>query len=240
MDMLRICYCEDEPSQAELLKSKVLSWAEKNEVRAAVDLYTSVEEFLFKTMSFSYDLLFLDIAMKGTNGMELAKKVREKDKDVTLVFVTSDPSFVFDGYEVGAYRYLMKPIGNQKLCEILEYVRTKQNADTSCIMMKVENANQRILLRDVMYIEVQGHYVNIHLSEGRITTIKTSFCDIVKQMNAERESLIQTHRSYAVNLYHIVKIGRTECHLVNGEVIPVSKSAYKPLNDAFIKYNLER
>ena len=60
--------------------------------------------------------------------MELARKIREKEKDVILVFVTSDASYVFDGYEVGAYRYLMKPVDEKKLWEILDYART-QNAE---------------------------------------------------------------------------------------------------------------
>ncbi len=235
---LRICYCEDEAAQAEFLKKKVELWAGTKQIKASVDLYSSAEEYLFKTEKFDYDVIFIDISMKNMNGMELAKQIRADDKDVILVFVTSDPSFVFEGYEVDAYRYLMKPINDSKLFEILEYAGTRNLADHSCIVVRTDSRNQRIRLCDLLYIEVQGHYVDMHLADGRVVKVKSSFSDILSQVNAADGHLIQTHRSYAVNLSHVVRIGRTECCMDAGERIPVSKSAYRELNEAFIRYSL--
>ncbi len=237
---MRICYCEDETAQAEYFRKRVLAWAAEKRMDVCVDVFESAEEYLFKADTISYDAIFLDIAMRKMNGMELAKRIRANDKNTILVFVTSDPSFVFDGYEVDAYRYLMKPIHEEKLCEILEYAGTRSKTDHSCIIVRTDSENQRIMLCDLLYVEVQGHYVNMHLVDDRVITVKMSFSELLSQVNSAEGHLVQTHRSYAVNLPHVVRIGRTECHIDDGGCIPVSKSSYKKLNEAFIDYNLGR
>ena len=99
--------------------------------------------------------------------MELARKIREKEKDVILVFVTSDASYVFDGYEVGAYRYLMKPVDEKKLWEILDYARTQNAEDNgNYILVKKDGQSVRVDLNDMLYIEAQKHYVNLYLDRS--------------------------------------------------------------------------
>lgn len=237
---MRICYCEDEIAQAKLLKKQVENWAGINNVNIHMELFESAEEFLFKAEQFDYDLIFLDISMNKMNGMELAKKIRETDEKVVLVFITSDQSFVFDGYEVGAYRYLLKPIVEKKLYEILSYVECNLREKTvDDMVIKIKNENVRIAFDEILYLEVQGHYVKIHRDSAETLSIKVSFSELLKTINQYKEKCVLAHRSYAVNIVKISRIGRTECTLVNGEKIPISRSAYKGLNDAFIKYNLE-
>ena len=112
---MTICYCEDESAQAKAFAIKIDQWAKNKNMAVRKDLFECAEEYLFKAEQNAYDVIFLDISMRGQNGMELARQIREKEKDVILVFVTSDASYVFDGYEVGAYRYLMKPLDEEKL-----------------------------------------------------------------------------------------------------------------------------
>ena len=95
---MTICYCEDESAQAKVFSIKIDQWAKNKNIAVHTDLFESAEEYLFKAEQNTYDVIFLDISMRGQNGMELARKIREKEKDVVLVFVTSDASYVFDGY----------------------------------------------------------------------------------------------------------------------------------------------
>lgn len=237
---LRICYCEDETAQAEWLRKKVLGWAEKNQVPVHMDLYASAEEFLFKAEGASYDLLLLDIAMKEMNGMELARKVRERDPEAVLVFVTSDPGFALEGYEVDAYRYLMKPVREDKLFEVLAYCRTRESGEEQSVLLKAEGEMCRIMRKNILYMEARGHYVELHLCGQEPLVVKAGFADILMEINAGSEALVKIHRSYAVNPGHVARIGRTDCCLTDGERLPVSKSAYQHLNEKFIQYHLER
>ncbi|MCR5374539.1 MAG: LytTR family DNA-binding domain-containing protein [Lachnospiraceae bacterium] len=234
---MRICCVEDEIAQGELLKKRILAWGESNNIQVNMDIYKSANEYLFNADKCAYDLIFLDIRMDDINGMELARQIREKDKDVLLVFVTSERGFVFEGYEVNAYRYIIKPISDEKLADVLEYAKNNAVRDEGSIVLKVDNETIRIMRNDIAYIEVKGHYVDIHTMSD-IITHKTSFEDIMELLNENSVFFIKTHRSYAVNIDKILKIGRTEVTLITKETVPVSKSMYQPVNKAFIKYNL--
>lgn len=252
---MRICYCEDETAQAQLLKAQIGKWADKHNTACRIDLYQSAEEFLFKTKAYTYDLLFLDIAMSKMNGMELAGKIREKDPDVEIVFVTSDKSYVFDGYEVNALRYLVKPIEVKKLYEVLDLVSDHMKSEKKdYVVFKVENETVRIPTDDIAYVEACGHFVEIYRISGGNVPLKDSFAHVLEVLNAAgkvrnaggrgnlitgMELFVLAHRSYAVNLKMVDQIGRTECILSDGSRVPVSRNAYKRLNEAFIRFNME-
>ncbi len=210
-------------------------------MKVRTDLFECAEEYLFKAEQNSYDVIFLDISMRGQNGMELARQIREKEKDVILVFVTSDASYVFDGYEVGAYRYLMKPVDEKKLWEILDYARTqKEVEEENYILVKKDSQSVRVNLKDIIYIEAQKHYVNLCMENKESINIKTAFTELLQETQEKSDTILLTHRSYAVNIEKVVRIGRTECVLSDSSVIPVSRSFYKEVNEAFIKYHLGR
>lgn len=238
---MTICYCEDESAQAKAFAIKIEQWAKNKNIAVHTDLYESAEEYLFKADQNTYDVIFLDISMRGQNGMELARQIREKEKDVILVFVTSDASYVFAGYEVGAYRYLMKPVEAKKLWEILDYARAQKAAEEeNYILVKKDSQSVRVNLRDVLYIEAQKHYVNLYLENEEPMTVKVVFAELLQEMQEKSDTFLATHRSYAVNIDKVVRIGRTECTLSDGSSIPVSRSFYKAVNEAFIGYHLGR
>ena len=238
---MTICYCEDESAQAKVFSIKIDQWAKNKNIAVHTDLFESAEEYLFKAEQNTYDVIFLDISMRGQNGMELARQIREKEKDVILVFVTSDASYVFDGYEVGAYRYLMKPVDEEKLWEILDYARTqKEVEEENYILVKKDSQSVRINLKDIIYIEAEKHYVNLCMENKESINIKTAFTELLQETQEKSDTILLTHRSYAVNIEKVVRIGRTECVLSDSSVIPVSRSFYKEVNEAFIKYHLGR
>lgn len=238
---MTICYCEDESAQAKAFAIKIDQWAKNKNTVVRTDLFECAEEYLFKAEQNAYDVIFLDISMRGQNGMELARQIREKEKDVILVFVTSDASYVFDGYEVGAYRYLMKPVDEEKLWEILDYARMqKEVEEENYILMKKDSQSVRVNLKDIIYIEAQKHYVNLCMENKESINIKTAFTELLQETQEKSDTILLTHRSYAVNIEKVVRIGRTECVLSDSSVIPVSRSFYKEVNEAFIKYHLGR
>ena len=238
---MTICYCEDESAQAKAFAIKIDQWAKNKNIEVHADLFESAEEYLFKAEQNAYDVIFLDISMRGQNGMELARQIREKEKDVILVFVTSDASYVFDGYEVGAYRYLMKPLDEEKLWEILDYARTqKEVEEENYILVKKDSQSVRVNLKDIIYIEAQKHYVNLCMENKESINIKTAFTELLQETQEKSDTIFLTHRSYAVNIEKVVRIGRTECVLSDSSVIPVSQSFYKEVIEAFIKYHLGR
>ena len=134
-----------------------------------------------------------------------------------------------------------EPLDEEKLWEILDYARTqKEVEEENYILVKKDSQSVRVNLKDIIYIEAQKHYVNLFLISGECVTVKTGFSELLQSVQEKSKEFITTHRSYAVNIEKVVRIGRTECVLSDSSVIPVSRSFYKEVNEAFIKYHLGR
>ena len=130
--MLRIAICDDETDARDALRFQL----EKILIEDAEEI---VYEFSSGTNAASWlanhpgeiDLLFLDVEMKGLNGMETAEKIRTFDEQILIVFVTGYSDYVFDGYLVGALDYLMKPVSEEKLRQLIGRIRARYAQEES-------------------------------------------------------------------------------------------------------------
>lgn len=238
---MRIAYCEDEPAQAALVRAMILQWAESRRITAEVVLYESAEEFLFKNEVFAYDIVFLDIAMRQMNGVELARAIRRKDRALPIAFLTADRTFAIEGYELHAVRYLLKPVAMEKLGSLLDELLETAEADaqdTDCITVGEKGAVRKISESSICYIEVLGHYTQLHLQDGAVVRVKESLASVAAMLH-QKELFVKCHRSFVVNLRYVEKISRAACALSDGTVLPVSRNSYQELNERFIQYYRE-
>ncbi len=238
---MRIAYCEDEPAQAALVRAMILQWAESRKITAEVILYESAEEFLFKNEVFAYDIVFLDIAMRQMNGVELARAIRGKDRALPIAFLTADRTFAIEGYELHAVRYLLKPVAMEKLGSLLDELLETAEADaqdTDCITVGEKGAVRKISESSICYIEVLGHYTQLHLQDSSAVRVKESLASVAAMLH-QKELFVKCHRSFVVNLRYVEKISRAACALSDGTVLPVSRNSYQELNERFIQYYRE-
>ena len=118
---IKIAFCDDEPVQLIYLEQLVKRWESQKGSRCEVTYYKSAEEMLFENPeSFPFDLLLLDIELEKMNGIALAKKIREKDDSIMLAFLSNRKEYVFEGYEVQAIRYLLKPLQEEQFFPLLK------------------------------------------------------------------------------------------------------------------------
>ncbi len=118
--MVNISICDDEQIEREYLTNLVQKWGDKQGHFLRVKTFESGESFLFNYEDDKVvDILLLDIQMKEIDGVALAKKIRETNSQVQIVFITGISDFIAEGYEVAALHYLMKPVKEEKLFEVL-------------------------------------------------------------------------------------------------------------------------
>lgn len=230
---MRIAFCDDEKTQSIFLSELTKQWAKTTGKNCDITVYTSAEEMLFENQdSFSFDFIILDIELDRMNGIELARQIRKVDKKVSIAFLSNSREYVFEGYEVGAVRYLMKPLAKEQLYPLLDMVQTTVEKDKKYIIVGGAAEKYKLLLRDISFLESLGHYVVIHLAE-RSLEVKRNIGDVAKELG---EDFIATHRSYLVNIGWIDKITRTDCILSGGITVPISRNSYEAVNRAFINY----
>lgn len=234
-DGMKVAVCEDEDVQRDYLCALVEEWAEHNGISCQADGYVSAEQLIFSfDGAFPYQVYILDIQMGKMNGMELARKIRVEDSQAVILFLTGLRDYALEGYEVGAVRYLIKPVKKEELFGILDraVVREKET-DVACFLLEQSDGVWKIPYKEIWYVGSRGHYVELAYGDEKVQW-KASLGSV--QDIFLEHGFVMTRRGVLVNLRRIARVGKTECILDNGERVPVSRSQYKSLNEAFIRY----
>ena len=231
---MRICLVDDDSTQLDYLKLIIEKWSSKHNINTDIDFYHSAEEMLFENNeSYPFDMIVLDIQMGKINGIELAKKIRKTDKDVIIAFISGMADYVFEGYEVQAIRYILKPVKDNKVYDLLDYANTYIDKENKYFILSVSGEKKKINYDDIIYFESMGHYVIFHL-ENTEYEYKYNISNLC--LDLAGSEFIRTHRSYVVNIKFIEKITRNECQLINNIKVPLSRNSYKSVNEKFINH----
>lgn len=234
-DQIKIAICEDERTQLDYIRSLIDTWAGKNEILCKVDGYVSSEQLLYSfDKDFPYLIYILDIQMGEINGMELARRIRKQDRHAVIIFITGLREYALEGYEVGAMRYLLKPVKENELFDILnEILYEKKVAGDEYFLLEMHDEIHKISYDDIWYVMSKGHYVEMAYGEKKVEW-KASIRSI--QELFEKNGFVMTTRGLLVNLRRIARVGKTECLLDNGESVSISRNQYKKVNETFIEY----
>ncbi len=231
---MRICLVDDEITQLNYLKSFIEKWAAFSSVSINLVLYQSAEEMLFENNeSYPFDMIILDIQMGDINGIELAKKIRETDKTVIIAFISGMPDYVYEGYEVQAIRYILKPVKDKKVYELLDFANMHTSRDSKYLIISVSGEKKKINYDNIIYMESMGHYITVHLKNSDYD-YKYNISDLCQDLAGTE--FVRTHRSYIVNLNYVEKITRGDCELINNLKVPLSRNSYKTVNEKFINF----
>lgn len=233
--LVKVAIVEDETELHDYYGKMIEVWGNERNIRVITTFIENAEEYLFKYDGQNiFDIIFLDVCMKDMNGMELAHEIRKFDRNVQIVFLTGNAEYVFEGYEIGAVRYLIKPVEESELAKALDACMEKLGSGRDdYLMIKYQGENLRLSRNEIVLIKVDGHYLQMRTT-NQAYEWKGSLKEMMDKLDPAR--FVMANRSIVVNLEYVNKITREECILENGETIPVSRGAYGPLNDAFMKY----
>ena len=230
--MYRFAVCDDNETDAAFVASLIEGWSKKRSLPLQIDFFPSAERFLFAYEDKrNYDLLFLDIEMGKMNGVDLAKKLRRMGARLQLVFVTGFMDYISEGYDVEALHYLMKPVTEEKLEQVLGRWLERAKTREKEIVLSLQEGIVRVPLYEIRYIEVQKNYVTVHAGEDYC--VKRTLQELEKELD---DSFFRVHRSYIIGLRYIKRILKAEVILKDDTSIPLSRKLYDKLNQALIKY----
>lgn len=208
----RIAVCDDEKIFIDKIRSILLDC----EIQGFTDarlLLQAVER------GEGYDVIFLDIAMPGLDGIGLAREIRESDEDVIIVFVTGKIEFMQTGYEVRAFRYLLKDQLESGLSVVWADIE-KELADRKdqYFVFDFNRQAYRYACREILYFESSLRQIILHTKSG--TAVLYGRLDEIEEAHP---AFVRIHKSYLVNPRHIRAVSAGNVITTNGEVLPVSR-----------------
>lgn len=229
--MLKIAICDDRADFLSRLESKIGQWPAGNRSITA-RCFSDGDSLIRAHSSTPFDIIFLDVIMPLLNGIETAREIREFDKSVKIVFLTSSPEYAVDSYTVKANNYLLKPVDDRALYRCLDEFLADINKSAQVLSMRSAGASYRLDLQSIEYIEAQNKHTIFVLSGGkRLESIDPlhSFEDKLSLS----DGFFKCHRSYIVNIDHIEQFTQKELTVRSGSRIPISRSCHKEFQEAY-------
>lgn len=233
--MIRITVLEDDPAQAETLFRFLHTYeTDHTGVEFSIRSYDRGVQLL-EEYDCDADVVMLDIQVPDMLGMEVARRVRQMDQRVLIVFVTSFSRYAIEGYSVHAFDYMLKPLSYAPFCAKLErIVRAVAHSGAGpSILLKTKQGQLRLSTADILYAEVVDHDVSIHTGRDGVIRQWGSLAKLEAQLDPGQ--FVRCNSCYLVNLQHVTEI-RGDQAVVEGRELAISKPRRKAFLQAFAQY----
>ncbi|HOP74454.1 MAG TPA: LytTR family DNA-binding domain-containing protein [Bacillota bacterium] len=232
--MLLIAICDDNEDDRQSLYHTLENFLNTKGIQARLFAYDSPNKLnsVIENKSFRFDIIFLDIIMGDMNGMECARFIRQQDKLVKIIFLTNSTDYVFEGYDVKATGYLIKPIKTDQLNKVLNQAITEiSDIEKNSIYITNRGITQRIPIDDILYLESENNKVNIFLAKNNEKiTVYNKLNDFEQQ---QIKTFIRSHKSYLVNFLYIEKYANDKFILTDKTIIPISRKNREKAKETF-------
>lgn len=230
---MKIAICDDEKILCEQLRNYIKRQEFPSD---SIDCYESGEALLAAAKR--YDIIFLDIQMAGLNGIETAKRLRERKDEAVLIFVTGMKEYVFEAFDVSAFHYLIKPVQKEKFTEVFEKAvieaerrRQKDNGPEQLLISR-RGYSMKLEKEEILYIESRQRKAVIHTTQ-KVLEIYATMNGLEKELG---KPFYRCHRGYLVNLSRISGYTGDSITLCNGETIYLAREKYHEFVRAYMRY----
>ena len=231
--MLRIAIVEDNPADAGKMEAYIEQFCSSNQIHYQTQIFESGDAFL-KDYAKIWNLILLDIEMPGTDGMETAKKIREKDADTFLVFVTNMAQYAIRGYEVEAFDFVVKPVQYAPFCmKMQKLLNMMKMREKKYLTVNQVNGMSKVYLQEIIYVEVRNHKLLFHTERGEIEA-RGSLGQLETEMSGS--TFARCNSGYVVNLRNIKSIEKDTVVMSDGDRLPLSRARKKEFLHQFALY----
>jgi len=221
---MKIIVCDDTETDRLSLCYFLKKYLTEINGTADIQVYDNGNKLLADLNSIKADesrLAFLDIYMPEITGIEVAKKIRETDKDMVIIFTTTSPDHGLDGYSVKAMQYLLKPVNYPELKDTLDDCMALFADYLQYIEVVCDRVAVKIPLKDILFIEIHAHYGLIHTTND-VYKCRLTLDETEQQLCGK--TFLRTHRSYIVNMRFIKSVEDNDFILTTGEAVPIRKN----------------
>lgn len=192
---------------------------------------------LLEQLSFGdFDLIFLDIFMDELTGIQTARKIREIDQDVRLVFATSSNEFASESFAVNACHYILKPVTKEKIRNVIQRINLDHLISNRSIQLP---DGQKVLLKSIVYSEYSDHIIQIHLTDKRVLCTRLQHSKL-ENMLCNLSQFFSSSKGIIVNFESVERLEKLDFIMKDGSFVPVSRRKRKACEEAYHEFLFTR
>ena len=233
---IRILLCDDDLIFLKALHREIARVFERLNMRTAITAFLSPKEILPERFA-DCDMAFLDIDFEkeNQNGIDIARALRNVNSHALIFFVTNYVDYAPAGYEVQAFRYILKRDMKDVLERYILQAVESMADDQEYLQLRDKEQTVDLPLEQITYLEVLDHYVSIHASE-KVYTLGATLSSLEKELEAH--GFLRVHNSYLVNMRLICKFRSRECLLEDGTSLAVSAKNYAQQKEKYLMWKV--
>lgn len=231
--MTHIAICDDEKDFVAYLTGLFQRYAAETGEEIKITAYYDGME-LTEKYDTTIDLIFLDIQMRRVNGLQAAKRIRQLDEKVGIIFLTTLTQYGLEGYQYQADNYIIKPLKYVRLkAEMDQWLKKHSQEDGTSVVIANDTGRYKVFLKSLRYVETFNRNLLLRTEKEPIICYKS-----MKEMEQELQDkgFVRCHTSYMVNLFYVKGVDKLEIELVTGEKIPISQPKRKAFMEKLTEY----
>lgn len=233
---MKVAICDDEKVFLRKIKDLIVN-TYPYEDKLFIYEFESGEALLKALENYKYDIIILDIEMNGIDGIKTAKDIRKNDSNVIIAFLTSHQEYAITGYEVNAFRFLLKNSPKTYYIKEFKSIYSEYHSRHISFEIKADNILHNIPIKEIIYFEVYKRLILMH-------TVKNTYEYYGKLSEIEADErligFVKPYKSYYINMAYIEKIGPKSIKLKTiSDDIPLSRNNIKTVTDKYVKFIAE-
>ena len=231
--MIKSAICDDQNTSVDTLAEKISKYCDEHNTECEIFTYKSGEELL-ESETDELSIIFLDVDMGTLNGIDTAKEIRKTNKDVIIIYVSGYVQYAPAGYQVKAFAYILKNDIDALFNDVMDEVFKELNFKEDIYKIKIDSKDISLPLKDIVFIESFDKTVDIHHINGEKYTIKAQINDIYNELKSK--GFLQIHKSYIVNMQHVLKAKNYVVALSNGRELVASQRRWKDIMAEYLEW----
>lgn len=229
---IRIAVCDDDAEMSDSIRTMTADFFRGKNIEAKILQFSCGEQLL--NYDKNIDILFLDIQMHGIDGMDTARKLRERRFKGFLIFITVLKEMVFQSFEVQAYDYLLKPVEQTHFQRTMErlFISMQKTAEATLLIQKGHERHM-ISLEDIVYFEIFDRKVFVHLASSEVIDFYERIENLENKLD---DRFFRCHRSFLIHLKYLKSYKEGIAYMEGGKELPVSRLRRKEFSGAVLQY----